>query len=895
MAFEAASRAKEVGLLGFEYNRGNYQFDQALRFGRFTVGRKMEMAQVGMFREDVSDLANTAMSKLKIYAPIMTMSLGYCITIFVEGRSGLKFPGPPTFISGVYLQCLGVGFGFMTLSTWLCFHAALRAQVAATQLRTRKIRLPVPTQQQLDNARQVLSTFEEQSLYDTFRLPFVMPNGHASGKDGASPAKPEISTGSKKKVRKSTSRKPLQIPGFTAGHPRWIKNEADARNDGFTAVLPSSGSNAALPHGTRSTKSLDGAAQSFEHFEYMREAQKEWWGSEAYTRVCFLFGMMHFLHSFAYWLVIHNIAELGMVWCANIAAAGLTASVWLIFRLDVLPEYGGCFPIEASGPFVSAITLALMYTGHYSEVAIDVSRAMAMLVIVMQILWTFRLYAIAMPSGKAPSHHSKEAGGRLFNEEGSMEVPSWLPAAFQHVTYLIAPAKTQAQLDSERELRDANGGADPMTNVDMTPWRYTRIMLVMTIVGWLVLLAGRAVECVTGERMLLTSPGQAPWTRTGQWYGWEHGPVSSKHYAHVTPQIGHFGWQRGWGPQGQQELWASDLFGFHPEADAHWAEDSGPDPIVGAAGIGENTWAQGILAYGTNEARHPSGHFGHVDDSTTGNNGGHARRLRSTRLVATEAVRPLVPAAVKWPANLEPELLACGTGSTAGQVLALTSSGFGALLPADVVEGSRAGAASNFTLGGILSLGMARGVNWIDAYVYIITGSGWILTCPLSGVSATTSQCSPLPLPSLPIDEGSAAQATLINFREGSPVRAAMVTARRSISLLEVVGLAPTAWQQVGTLRLPDDSAAEAELPEVVGLTASSDYLLATTKDGAVYRWHLRQGLPVLPPMREIPTTPSGRTWWSGCSLPSGRILRLASAWKRTAKGTLAWQPDLLL
>jgi hypothetical protein len=651
------------------------------------------------------------------------------------------------------------------------------------------------------------------------------------------------------------------------------------------------------PKTSTSSDGSDNIVQPSEHFEYVREAQKEWWGAEAYTRVCFLFGMMHFLHSFAYWLVIHNIGELGMVWCANICAAALTASIWLIFRLDVLPEYGGCFPIEASGPFLAAIAMALMYTGHFTEMAVDVGRAMAIFIIILQLLWTFRLYAIAMPSGKAPSHRAKEAGGRLFNEEGSMEVPSWLPAAFQHVTYLIAPPKTKKQLDTEREQRDANGGTDPMTNVDMTPWIFTRTMLIATVIGWMVLLTGRAVECVTGERMFLTNPGAPPWTRTGQWYGWEHGPVSSKHYAHVTPQIGHWGWQKGWGPQGQQELWASDLFGFHPEADAWWAEDSGPDPIIGAAGLGENTWSQGILAYGTNEARHPSGHFGHVDDSISGNNGGHARRLRAFQ-VSEE--RPVVPAAVKWPEALEPELLACQAGEAAGGVIALTSSGLGALVPADVVSGSRAGFANNFGLGGLLELGMARSVTWINASLYIVTESGALVTCPVNDTKGTRSQCLPLPVPSLPLRGSSfPLRATVLTegqrYGEGIALRAAVVTGRRRISILELSDRVSSAWQKVGTLYLSDVVEPKGTPSEVLGLTATRDYLLAMTKDGVAYQWRLRDGLATLPPLRETPAMGTGRTWWSGCSLPNGKILRLASAWRRNVNRTFAWQPELLL
>jgi hypothetical protein len=837
---------------------------------------------------------------MHIYAPIMTMALGYCITVFVEGRSGLKFPGPPTFLSGIYLTCLGIGFGFMTISTWLTFHAALRAQIACVQLRTRKIRLPVPSQRQLDSARRILSTYEEQNLYDTFRLPFVMVNGNASAPEmGTEPDRdPDpLPAGSKGKVAKgkagsesageeTPTKKPFQMPGLTQGYPRWVKNELNARSE--------------LPKASPSAHGMEGAPQPYEHFEYIREAQKEWWAAEAYTRVCFLYGMMHLFHGFGYWLVIHNIAELGMVWGANICAAALTSGVWLIFRLDVLPENGGCFPIEAAGPFVAAVSMSLSYTGHYTQTALNAARAIAICVLVMQILWTFRLYAIAMPSGKRPKHSSKEAGGRLFNEKGSMEVPSWLPNAFQHVTYLIAPPKTPEQLAQEEATREHGEIDDPAVKVDMTPWYYTRGMLITVIVAWFTLLAGRIVEGVMGERYILTSPGQPPWTRTGQWYGWEHGAISSKHYAHVTPQKGHWGWQRGWGPQGQQELWASDLFGFAPEADAWWAEDDGPEPLIGAAGLGENTWALGRIAYGTNEARHPDSQM-YVDPEdqyptpvqSGGGHGSDHRRLRSLR-VSTESTRPVVPAAVTWPAMHEPELMACGEGSAGGRVATLTANGLGAFVPADVVAGTRAGVASNFSLSGFHEFGMARSMTWANASLHVITGSGRVVKCPVA--SGGKSHCEPLAVPSLPLEARGARAATLMGL---VPLRAAVATSNGAgVSFFELAAgplFSSAGWQEVGGVDVPHDTAAGEEAPEVVSITANNNYLLITTKAGVAYQWQLRDGLPIAAPLRETPTTSSGRTWWSGCSLPSGKIMRLASNTKRAADGTFAWHPELLL
>ena len=60
--------------------------------------------------------------------------------------------------------------------------------------------------------------------------------------------------------------------------------------------------------------------------------------------------------------------------------------------------------------------------------------------------------------------HSKS--GRCLEES-----PAWLPAAFQHVSYLVAPPKTKAQLEQEQADREHNViREDSMVNVDMTPW-----------------------------------------------------------------------------------------------------------------------------------------------------------------------------------------------------------------------------------------------------------------------------------------------------------------------------------------------------------------------------------------------------------------------------------------
>jgi len=436
------------------------------------------------------------------------------------------------------------------------------------------------------------------------------------------------------------------------------------------------------------------------------------------------------------------------------------------------------------------------------------------------------------------------------------------------------------QLEKEQHDRDNNAIADdPLAKVDMTPWSYLRTMIFIVALGWVVQLTGHAIECVMGERMLTSNPGQPPWSRAGQWYGWEHGPVSSKHYAHVTPQRGHWAWQKGWGPQGQQELWASDMFGFAPEADAWWSEPEGPEPLQGAAGFGENTWAKGTIAYGQNEPKWGPQHAGkHSFD----NNGGHRRLAAHESSVDS---RPVVPVPVQWPAAFEPDHLACGPHSAENHVAAVTVTGFGALVPLGAASGQAV--ASPFTLEGLLELGMARSVTWGHSGLLVLTGSGKIASCPMHSIRTGKVTCTPLSVPPLPGVNG-AMQAAVVEV-EGL-LRAAVAGAG-SVSLMHL-GAGEEGgqiWYTIGSVELPQDS-------EVTSVAATHDKLLVTTKDGVAHHWDLVDGLPTSAhATRDIPAAGDRRSWQSACVLPTGKIMRLASSWQRAKGGASTFRSELLL
>ena len=245
---------------------------------------------------------------------------------------------------------------------------------------------------------------------------------------------------------------------------------------------------------------------------------------------------------------------------------------------------------------------------------------------------------------------------------------------------------------------------------------------------------------------------------------------------------GHFAWQKGWGPQGQQELWASDMFGFHPEADMHWSEAEGPEPLVGTAGVGKNTWSTGVIKYG----QPYTGEHSWLDS------GGH-RRLSETPQIS---VRAVVPAAFEWPANLEPELLACGSKG----MVVMARGGMGALLPPSA-EGCF-GKMSPFKLEGLMDAGLAQSLSWSQEGLMAHTGSGAVVACPMKA-EGRIFHCSPVDLPPLPSYADKQMAVVLAAQQEDQPFRSAVVAEGKvRLHVLKALGLESN-WHLEAEIDIP--------------------------------------------------------------------------------------------
>jgi hypothetical protein len=277
--------------------------------------------------------------------------------------------------------------------------------------------------------------------------------------------------------------------------------------------------------------------------------------------------------------------------------------------------------------------------------------------------------------------------------------------------------------------------------------------------------------------------------------------------------------------------------------------------------------------------------------------GGH-RRLRGDESRLLLIPRPLVPAAVKWPAAfLEPDFLACGpsaaaggaaahTLSDAGPIAALAANGLGAIVPPAAGAGKIAAAALPFALQGIDTLGFIRGVTWGSAGIHVAIATGDVAHCGSSSISGKMD-CRVMAVPKLSsaAERPQSPAAVFQGASEASPLRAAVAMAPGLVVVSKLVtGEAGQNWKEIGAFDLPGRGR------EVVSLTAAENYILAMTNDGTAHRFQIFDDdrlVPVEP--RDIPMAGTSWTWRSACTLPAGRVVRLAAQWRDS------WQHELLL
>ncbi|CAJ1382679.1 unnamed protein product [Effrenium voratum] len=241
----------------FQYNRENFQFDNEQRISRDVQKYKMQVERFELFREDIEDLVKLTVDKMDMYHLVSAVVLGFTTSVFTEGR--IWAHSPPSYIA-VYFMTIGCGWLYLLMTVWLSMYASISSHSLGVRLRTRYVRLPIPSMQQLYGISSKLQDFEQQGVQKMLRLPFGpqgTPQWQSPGPGVAAPA-PGVAGSSRPFMR-------------TGSEDLLGRGEAGF---GQEKVLTSAASTAPA-----------------EHVQMFRKLQSKWQCFDAYARVSMSLGV----------------------------------------------------------------------------------------------------------------------------------------------------------------------------------------------------------------------------------------------------------------------------------------------------------------------------------------------------------------------------------------------------------------------------------------------------------------------------------------------------------------------------------------------------------------------------------------------------------------------------
>jgi hypothetical protein len=441
-------------------------FDQEMRFKRFTTARGYANTQMGQYREDIRGLVEMTSAKMDAIYTVCTLMMCMVASFSCAGRIGMHGAAPPQYICALYTGHLFIAVLFLTLAMWLGLHATLRAQCAGVSLLTRKVRLPIPSLGQLDQARSFGSAFERQEWHDIFRCPFLphaqtAPNQleESSGDSEGEGQGGKANLGKKgKKGKASSSSKPKKsktVGGddprtqFASSHrnsvPSWIRDE-QVQDKGL---------------GEAGGRYLKDPHDAPDHFKLFSNAQLEWYPFDVYARINMLFGVTQMVFAVTYYAIGHSICELRAYWIGWSVPIPLVAAQICILRLDIFHNEGHqLLPhLEWAGflaPFLCNIALTLDFRYTWSEEAVIGCWIFVFLTYICHLLFALRMLDLAWPWYYLDADREESPGKAWWPA-------SWkLPPAFSRALWVCAAPKKlepgQHCLINEMEALSRSGG-----------------------------------------------------------------------------------------------------------------------------------------------------------------------------------------------------------------------------------------------------------------------------------------------------------------------------------------------------------------------------------------------------------------------------------------------------
>jgi hypothetical protein len=273
----------------FVYNRDLFMFNRKVNQLRIHQTQKMRIEQILLFREDVRDLFDLTMGKMRQYLVVNTLTLAFCMGFFYEGRMP---DNTPSWLFWLWGMSLGSAVLFLLMSVWFAIYALITAQTFAVRLLTQWIRLPVPSREDISRAAATAADYEKMKASSLLRVPLV------SGND--------------KGEKSSSSTDPPQEVGR-------ISSAGQLRRSNSTGNLPSSTRERPEDEKERYPRMINPVLENMfatdypnfvEHFHLFRYLQEHWAGYDAYARVCMVVGSAQLVNVVGYmgtaWYVTEN-------------------------------------------------------------------------------------------------------------------------------------------------------------------------------------------------------------------------------------------------------------------------------------------------------------------------------------------------------------------------------------------------------------------------------------------------------------------------------------------------------------------------------------------------------------------------------------------------------------
>eukprot|EP00928_Gymnodinium_smaydae_P033869 TRINITY_DN2413_c0_g2_i3.p1 TRINITY_DN2413_c0_g2~~TRINITY_DN2413_c0_g2_i3.p1 ORF type:complete len:985 (-),score=134.72 TRINITY_DN2413_c0_g2_i3:327-3281(-) len=259
----------------FDYNRENFEQDQEQRIKRDLQRVEMQITRFDLFRQDIEDLVKLTVDKMDMYHLVGALFVGFTAAFYTVGR--VHEAVAPPFYLGLYFLSVATSLCYLLLAVWLSMHASISAHSFGVRLRTRYIRLPIPSLSQLAGLAARLADFEKIGVMGILRAPFIGDAGTMWRGDVPEDAM------SKQGLGQEVSQEALGGKGDI--HSEELLGGGVAGFAGEEVL-------------TSSAVTVPGR-----HVQLFRKLQLKWQCFDAYARVCMALGVSQISQSIQYYLI----------------------------------------------------------------------------------------------------------------------------------------------------------------------------------------------------------------------------------------------------------------------------------------------------------------------------------------------------------------------------------------------------------------------------------------------------------------------------------------------------------------------------------------------------------------------------------------------------------------